>query len=132
LHPSPDPNESPSYGSRPISDFVRGPLLRTPQGITCLVSCALSLAAGVVWLFLSPHQRTIPAFSMAEAFFYWPVLLLLGFVGISLGMNLRMKVVKPSLFATLVMAGLGIDPFVWPYVHVYCNANAGTLLCRAL
>ncbi len=127
-----EPKKSRNYGSRPVSDFVRGPILGTPQGITCLIACAVSLVAGVVWLFLNPQQRAIPAFSMAQAFFFWPVFLLLGFVGISLGMNLRMKAVKPSLFDSVLMAALGVFPFVWPYAKLYCNANGGGLLCRLL
>lgn len=102
--------ETMDSSARPFAWLFLGPLLHTPQGIACFLSCMSTLVAALLYV-AAPSD--LPVFSFRLLLFIWPAVLLGAFVMLGYRNGFR-----ASLLHTSFIALLGAFPFFLPYVHV--------------
>ena len=95
---------------RPVAWFFYGPLTQTPQGIACLVFCLCAIAAATVFV-AAPSETPIFGFRMVLV--VWPLVVFAAFAMLGYRNGFR-----PSLVHALVVAIVGLVPFVLPYFYV--------------
>ena len=99
------------YTRAPLSEVIRGPLVRTPQGIACVALSILTILGGLACLAF-PQLGTWPPFRFGGFLLIWPLVLFMTFVRFSYNDDFA-----PSPNATAMVVITGVFPFVGAYIY---------------
>ena len=94
---------------RPFYWFFYGPLLRTPQGLACALSCVATLAAATLYVAM-PSSAPILGFRLV--LLIWPIVVMAAFVALGYTNGFR-----PSFIHAALIGVVGAAPFVTPYLY---------------